>query len=123
MGSRVVGTAVPRKEARLKVTGAAEYVDDLHLPDMLHGATVRSTIPRGRIKHIAFGEGVPWSEFVIVAGRDIPAKNIVSLIVDDQPYLADSIVNHAQEPILLLAHHDKNLLQKARELVDVEYEP
>jgi CO/xanthine dehydrogenase Mo-binding subunit len=122
MGSRVVGTAVPRKEARLKVTGTAEYVDDLRLPEMLHGATVRSTIPRGRIKHIAFGEGVPWSEFVIVAARDIPAKNIVSLIVEDQPYLADSIVNHAQEPILLLAHHDKNLLQKARNLVDVEYE-
>ena len=123
MGRQVVGTAVPRKEARIKVTGAAEYVDDVCLPGMLHGATIRSTIPRGRIKQIRFGEGVPWHEFTIVTARDIPGKNIVSLIVDDQPYLADSIVNHAQEPILLLAHSDKDLVRKARQLVHIDYEP
>jgi CO/xanthine dehydrogenase Mo-binding subunit len=90
---------------------------------MLHGATVRSTIPRGRIKQIRFGEGVPWHEFTIVTARDIPGKNIVSLIVEDQPYLADGVVNHAQEPILLLAHADKDLMRKARQLVEIEYEP
>jgi CO/xanthine dehydrogenase Mo-binding subunit len=123
MASGVIGTAVPRKEARIKVTGAAEYVDDIDLPGMLHGATVRSTIPRGRIQQIRFCDGVPWSEFTIVTARDIPGKNIVSLIVEDQPYLADGIVNHAQEPILLLAHPDKDLVRKARQLVQVEYEP
>ncbi|HMJ61535.1 MAG TPA: xanthine dehydrogenase family protein molybdopterin-binding subunit, partial [Bryobacteraceae bacterium] len=119
----VVGTAVPRKEARIKVTGAAEYVDDVSLPGMLHGATIRSTIPRGRIQQIRFGDGVPWHEFTIVTARDIPGKNIVSLIVEDQPYLADSVVNHAQEPILLLAHSDKDLVRKARQLVHIEYDP
>jgi CO/xanthine dehydrogenase Mo-binding subunit len=123
MGRHVVGTAVPRKEARIKVTGAAEYVDDVCLPGMLHGATVRSTIPRGRIKQIRFAGGVPWHEFTIVTAHDIPGKNIVSLIVEDQPYLADGIVNHAQEPILLLAHPDKDLVRKARQLVYIEYEP
>jgi CO/xanthine dehydrogenase Mo-binding subunit len=123
MGRRVVGTAVPRKEARIKVTGAAEYVDDVDLPGMLHGATIRSTIPRGRIKQIRFSDGVPWHEFTIVTARDIPGKNIVSLIVEDQPFLADGIVNHAQEPILLLAHLDKDLVRKARQFVHIEYEP
>jgi CO/xanthine dehydrogenase Mo-binding subunit len=123
MGRHVVGTAVPRKEARIKVTGAAEYVDDVDLPGMLHGATIRSTIPRGRIKQIRFSDGVPWHEFTIVTARDIPGKNIVSLIVEDQPFLADGIVNHAQEPILLLAHLDKDLVRKARQFVHIEYEP
>ena len=123
MGHRVVGTAVPRKEARAKVTGLAEYVDDICLPGMLHGATVRSTIPHGRIRQIRFGDGVPWDEFTIVTARDIPGKNVVSLIVEDQPYLADGVVHHSQEPILLLAHRDKDLLAKARQLVHVEYEP
>jgi CO/xanthine dehydrogenase Mo-binding subunit len=122
-GRRVVGTAAPRKEARIKVTGAAEYVDDVDLPGMLHGATIRSTIPRGRIKQIRFSDGVPWHEFTIVTARDIPGKNIVSLIVEDQPFLADGIVNHAQEPILLLAHLDKDLVRKARQFVHIEYEP
>jgi len=43
---------VPRKEGRDKVTGRARYIDDITLPNMLYGATVRSTIPRGKIKKI-----------------------------------------------------------------------
>ncbi len=122
MGYRVVGTAVPRKEARSKVTGAAEYIDDLCLPGMLYGATVRSSIPRGRIRGIHFEEGIPWDEIVVVSARDVPGKNIVTLTTEDQPYLAGDRVNHSQEPILLLAHPDKNLVQKARDRVRIEYE-
>ena len=123
MEQRLVGMAVPRKEAGQKVTGTAEYVDDLRLPGMLHGATVRSTIPRGTIREIRFEPHVPWDEFVIVRAADIPGRNVVSLIVDDQPFLADGRVNHQQEPILLLAHEDKNLLQKALLHIHIEYDP
>lgn len=45
---RIVGTFVPRLEGRDKVTGQARYVDDMILPSMLHGATVRSRIPLGK---------------------------------------------------------------------------
>jgi CO/xanthine dehydrogenase Mo-binding subunit len=123
MDYRLVGTAVPRKEAASKVTGSAEYVDDLVLPGMLHGVTVRSSIPRGRIRAIRFGDGIPWHEIVIVRTHDIPGSNSVSLIVADQPYLAESAVNHPQEPILLLAHQSKELVQKARDAVMIDYEP
>jgi CO/xanthine dehydrogenase Mo-binding subunit len=57
-----------------------------------------------------------------VQAADIPGKNIVSLMVEDQPYLADVAVNHSQEPILLLAHADKDLLTKATQHVHIEYE-
>jgi CO/xanthine dehydrogenase Mo-binding subunit len=119
----IVGASVPRMEGRAKVTGEARYVDDMVLPDMLHGATVRSRIPRGEIKTITFGPGIDWNEFVIVTPADIPGKNCIALIEDDQPCLADGIVNHPEEPILLLAHHDRHLLPKAVEAVSVEYEP
>jgi CO/xanthine dehydrogenase Mo-binding subunit len=118
-----IGKPVPRKEGRAKVTGAARYVDDLDAPDMLHGATVRSTVPRARVTGITFGEGVPWEEFTVVTAKDIPGANYVALILNDQPYLADGVVNHAEEPILLLAHEDKYLLEEARRRVHVEYEP
>jgi CO/xanthine dehydrogenase Mo-binding subunit len=114
---------VPRKEGRDKVTGAARYIDDITFPAMLYGVTVRSPAPRGKIREIVFGEGVPWDEFVIVTARDVPHQNVVALILEDQPFLADSVFNHAEEPVVLLAHEDKHLLEKARLAVKIEYDP
>ncbi len=122
MSIHSLGKSVPRKEGRKKVTGQALYVDDLTFPDMLHGATVRSPVARGKIKNIAFEGDIPWDEFVIVTAKDIPGANHVALILDDQPYLADTVVNHPEEPVLLLAHKDKYLLEEARRNVHVEIE-
>ena len=125
----LVGKSIPRKEGRKKVTGQALYVDDLKFDGMLHGVTVRSSVPRGRIKNISFdqpaasvGRVIPWDEFIIVTAKDIPGENYVALIVNDQPYLADKVVNHPEEPVVLLAHHDKYLLEEARRYVSIEYE-
>jgi CO/xanthine dehydrogenase Mo-binding subunit len=119
----IVGKSVPRKEGRDKVTGRSQYVDDMVLPDMIFGATVRSQIPRGRIVKITFDPGIPWDEFVIVSAKDIPGKNCIALIGDDQPCLAGEFVNHPEEPILLLAHPDRYLLPNAVESVKIEYDP
>ena len=119
----IIGMAVPRKEGLDKVTGQAQYIDDLSLPDMLYGATVRSHIPRGKIKAITFGSGIPWNEIVVVSAKDIPGQNCVALIVDDQPCLADGVVNHPEEPILLLAHPNGHLLPKAVRAISIEYAP
>src|SRR6266550_3429820 len=138
----LVGKSIPRKEGRKKVTGHALYVDDLKFDNMLHGVTVRSSIARGRIKSISFDQPpastiqgasgppataggsdfIPWDEFTIVTAKDIPGENYVALILNDQPYLADAIVNHAEEAIVLLAHPDKYLLEEARRSVRIEYE-
>jgi CO/xanthine dehydrogenase Mo-binding subunit len=123
MSDANIGKPVPRKEGRAKVTGAALYVDDLDADGVLYGVTVRSTVPRARVKNITFGEGVPWDEFTIVTAADVPGANYVALILNDQPYLADGVVNHAEEAIVLLAHEDKYLLEEARRRVHVEYEP
>src|SRR5213595_1363738 len=145
MQNILVGKPIPRKEGRRKVTGQALYVDDVTFPGMLHGVTVRSSIPRGRIKNISFDQppasstplgmpsrgprsaggsdlNIPWDEFTIVTAKDIPGENYVALILNDQPYLADKIVNHPEEPIVLLAHQDKYLLEEARRQVRIDYE-
>src|ERR1700688_1243457 len=120
---QLVGQPVPRKEGRAKVTGAAKYVDDLKFPGMLHGATVRSPVARGRIRGIEFPAGLRWDDFTIVTANDIPGENVVALIVDDQPYLAAERVNHPEEPVVLLAHPDKYLVEKARAAVHLNIEP
>lgn len=119
---RSIGKSFPRKEGRKKVTGQALYVDDLSFPEMLHGTTVRSPAARGRIKNISFEGDMPWDEFVIVTAKDIPGANHVALILTDQPFLAADFVNHPEEPVLLLAHRDKYLLEEARRNVAIEIE-
>jgi CO/xanthine dehydrogenase Mo-binding subunit len=119
----IVGSSVPRKEGWDKVTGAARYVDDMVLPGMIFGATVRSSIACGKIKNISLDPRVPWNEFVVVTAKDIPGKNCIALILDDQPCLASEAVNHPEEPILLLAHPDCHKLRKAVEAVSIEYDP
>ncbi len=117
-----IGKSFPRKEGRQKVTGQALYVDDLSFPDMLHGATVRSPAARGKITRISFEGALPWDEFTIVTAKDIPGANYVTLILNDQPYLASEFVNHPEEPVMLLAHKDKYLLEEARRNVRIEIE-
>src|SRR4051812_39902210 len=118
-----IGSALARREGRSKVTGAAEYVDDIVVPGMLFGATVRSAAPRGLIKRIDYGPGIPWSEFTIVTAKDVPGRNRVALIAHDQPYLAEDRVNHPEEPVVLIAHHDRHLLEEARRSISIEIDP
>src|SRR5712691_11678746 len=123
MEHRYIGRPVPRKEGREKVTGRARYVGDLKFPGMLVGATVRSPVARGRLRQIHFEGDIPWNEFTIVTAKDIPCKNCTALIQEDQPCLAADFVNHPEEPVVLLAHADKYLLEEARRAVRLEIAP
>ena len=122
MPDHPIGKSFPRKEGRKKVTGQALYIDDLTFPGMLHGATVRSPVARGRIKNISFEGDIPWDEFTIVTAKDIPGANYVALILNDQPYLAAEFVNHPEEPVVLIAHENKHLVEEARRNVRIEIE-
>lgn len=121
--TRIVGAPVPRKEGVDKLLGRARYVDDIEREGMWHGATVRSSIPRGLIRSVAFDRNIDWSEFAVVTAADIPGENCIQLIIDDQPCLADGKVNHCEEPIVLLAHPDKHKLREAVAAVHIEYDP
>src|SRR5688500_8447339 len=114
-----VGVSVPRKDGIGKASGRARYADDLTFPGMLYGRTIRSTIARGRVRSIALD--FDPTGFTIVDYRDIPGRNIVALIEDDQPFLVEQDVRHLAEPILLLAHESREALLAAR--VEIEYEP
>ena len=116
---RAVGRNVPRKDGIGKATGAAVYADDLVFPEMIWGRTIRSDIPRGRVR--AVRRDFDESGFTVVDYRDIPGKNVIALIEYDQPCLVEQDIRHAAEPIMLLAHADRERLHAAR--VDIDYEP
>jgi CO/xanthine dehydrogenase Mo-binding subunit len=114
-----VGRNVRRKDGVEKVRGTARYVDDLAFPGMLYGRTIRSSIAAGVIRSIAFP--FDTSAFTIVDHRDVPGSNVVALIDDDQPALAEREVRHVAEPILLLAHADRETLWSVEP--SIEYTP
>ena len=115
--SRAVGRNVVRKDGAAKAAGTARYVDDLTPPGLLHARTIRSAIPCGEVLRLRLA--FDTSGFTIVEARDIPGRNVVSLITDDQPCLADGLLRHAAEPILLLAHEDRERLLAAE--VEIDY--
>jgi len=117
-----VGQNVLRKEGWDKLTGAARYVDDITLDRMLYGKTIRSTVPRGRIKSIEMDPAFDWSRIVVVDYRDIPGDNYVALIENDQPLLVESEVRHCYEPIMLIAAESKHLVQEAAGRIQIEYD-
>jgi len=120
-----IGRSVPRREGAAKVTGAARYTDDLGVPGAWYGKTIRSTVPRGRIRSITLDPTFDWSRVVVVTADDIPGDNVVQLIRDDQPVLAPKggEIRHKEEPILLLAAADRGTLEEAARHVRIDLEP
>jgi CO/xanthine dehydrogenase Mo-binding subunit len=114
----VVGTSVSRLEGPEKVSGALRYLDDLRFPGMLYGRTIRTGIPCGRVTgvHLDFDP----AGFTVVDWRDLPGPNAVIHIAADQPCLVHDAVRHAAEPVLLLAHEDREALLRARVRLDEE---
>lgn len=90
-----IGRSPPRREARAKVTGRAEYVHNLRLPGMLHVKLCRSAVAHGRIL------GIDSSAAAAVEGvvRVVTGKDIQTLVPEpyygpafhDQPVLVPTI--------------------------------
>src|SRR3954470_5490886 len=114
-----VGENVPRKDGIGKATGKALYADDLVFPGMLHGRTIRSTIARGTLKSAKVKGKTPG--LIVADYRDVPGRNVCYLIEQDQPFLVEKDIRHQAEPVLLLAHENREILNAV--IVDVECEP
>jgi CO/xanthine dehydrogenase Mo-binding subunit len=117
--SGAVGRNVRRKEGLDKVTGRAQYVDDLVFPGMLHARTIRSTIPRGEVTAIRFD--FDRTGFTLADFRDVPGRNTIALIEMDQPCLAEKEIRHFAEPILLVANEDRERLLDAERRIAIDY--
>ncbi len=118
-----VGSNIPRLDGRDKVTGRALYIDDLVLPGMLHAWTVRSEVPCGRIEGVRFDPAFDWSDIVTVTAADIAPlgrENVIALIDDDQPCLADREIRHADEPIALVAAPTRDRAEHAARAVYID---
>lgn len=123
-----LGRAVPlplRREGPAKLTGRALYTDDLVFPGAWYGATIRSTVPHARLLAIELDPGFDWSRVAVVTADDIPGRNVVASIAEDQPILVPvgGEIRHQAEPVALLAAADRDTLREARRRVGLRTEP
>ena len=102
-----------------KSKGSAKYVSDITIPGMYYAKTVRSSISKGKIKKITLP--VLPENYTIVDYKDIPGKNIVKIIFDDQPIFAEENVTYYGEPIMLLVGPNKTVIADLAKQINIEY--
>src|SRR5690606_15449491 len=120
-----VGAPVPRVDGVAKVTGRARHLDDLDSPGAWHGATVRSKVPHGVLEAIDLDPSFDWSRVTVVTATDVPGKNYIALIENDQVALVPvgGTVMHVDEPIALVAAPTKEITLAAAKAVKPRVRP
>jgi CO/xanthine dehydrogenase Mo-binding subunit/CO/xanthine dehydrogenase FAD-binding subunit len=118
----IVGKDVPRTDAVPKVTGAAQYVADLHFPGMLHAAVLRSPHPHARIIAIDTrgAEAMPGVK-AVVTGTDTAKRKWGAFRPDLYP-LAIETVRYFGDEVAAVAAVDSATARAAIDRIVVEYE-
>ncbi len=121
-----LGSSVHRLDVEEKVLGYGKYPDDWYMPHMTYGSAVRSQYPRARVLGIdtSKAKALPGVVAVITA-EDIPGENKVGHIKHDQYSLipVGGLTHWLGDPIALVVAEDQEILEKAKKLVKVTYEP
>lgn len=134
LGPKVVGARVPRMEDRALLRGEGRYLDDIHLPDTLHVAFVRSPHAHALIRSVHTDKARGAEGVVAVYTADDLLKTVVRLRLplafpkgklDEsamQSVLPKSEVCHVGEAFAMVIATSRYLAEDAADLVEVEYE-
>lgn len=125
-GEVVVGQAMQRVDAREKVLGTGEYPDDLYLDGMIYGSAVRAEYPRARVLAIHTDEAKALSGVVgVFTAQDIPENVKVGHLKQDWDTMipVGKTTHYIGDAICLVAAETPEILEEAKKLVKVEYEP
>jgi len=115
-----ISKSIKKTDGEEKISGKAKYVADIKIEGMLHAITVRSKISSGYITNIDVPE-LPEGYFT-VSVKDIPGKNIVKIIYQDQPIFTESKVTYIGEPIMLVVGPNKAEVKDIVDKIKIDYE-
>jgi carbon-monoxide dehydrogenase large subunit len=112
-------TVAMEDSPRKLVEGRGQYVNDLHLPNMLHLAIVRS--PHARAKLLKVNGGINHSELkATLASVGEGASEGSGAVL---PALATGYVNYVGQPVAAVLGEDLYKAVDALDEVEVDYEP
>ena len=119
------GERTVRMDSTEKLLGTGEFVDDMQVPGMLHGAVLRTKYPRAMVKKIdiSAARALPGVEVVLTA-KDVPGERLLGHIVHDWPVMIaeGEETRYVGDALVVLAATSKEAARQALELIRVEYE-
>ncbi len=121
--TRIVGSSSVRVDGLAKVTGAAQFVDDLDFgPGLLHAALVESTHAHAKLRKVdvSAAEKAP-GVVCVVTGKDVPY--MFGLYMQDRYIFAQDRVRFVGEQIAAVVAETPEAALRAAKLVKVDYEP
>jgi CO/xanthine dehydrogenase Mo-binding subunit len=118
-----VGVSHPRRDAREKLRGQAQFVGDLVVPRMLHGRVLRSPLAHGRIVSIdaSAAERMP-GVVCVLTGRDLSGTPCYGHAIKDRPIVAVDKVRFQGEPVAAVAAETPAAAAAALDAIVVEYD-
>ncbi|MCU0303861.1 MAG: selenium-dependent xanthine dehydrogenase [Thermoanaerobaculales bacterium] len=120
-----VGSSSPRYRGREQVLGETDFVADLRVEGMLHGALALAEHPRARILAIdaSAAEAAPGVVRVLTAA-DVPGDRRHGLIVRDWPLLvaAGETTRYIGDVLAVVVADTQHRARAAAKLVGVSYE-
>ncbi len=115
-----VGERMVRPDAHEKLLGTGEFVDDMQVPGMLHGAVLRAKYPRALVKQIdiAAAQAFPGVEIVLTA-KDVPGERLLGHVVCDWPVMIaeGEETRYVGDALAMLAATSKEAARRAVELI------
>ncbi len=111
---RLLGGRIPYVDGPLKVTGRAEYTDDIQRPGMLVGRVLRSPWPHARLRSIDVREAraVPGVHAVLT-GERYPTPFGVLPITHDETAIAVDKARYIGDIIAAVAARDERTAEEA----------
>lgn len=119
----VIGKRQRKVDGAAKATGEAIYTDDIVLPGMLHGKTLRSPHAHARIVRIDTRKAEALQGVLgVVTGADMPVRYGVIPWTPDETALAVDKVRFIGDEVAAVAALDEDTANAALELIEVDYE-
>jgi aerobic carbon-monoxide dehydrogenase large subunit len=116
-----------RKEDARFLRGKGNYVDDVRLPGMLHGAVLRSPFAHARIRNIDTSAAEAHPEVkAVITGETLEGLGLAwmpTLSGDTQAVLATDKVRFQGQEVAFVVAEDHYSARDALQLIDVDYEP
>jgi 4-hydroxybenzoyl-CoA reductase alpha subunit len=121
---RLLGHAIPYVEGPLKVTGRAEYTDDIQRPGMLVGRLLRSPWPHARLKSldVSAAQALP-GVYAVLTGERYPTPFGVLPITHDETAIAVGKARYIGDIIAAVAARDERTAEQALALIRADVEP
>jgi aerobic carbon-monoxide dehydrogenase large subunit len=124
---RGLGHSVKRVEDDRFIRGKGNYIDDIHLPGMLHMAILRSPYAHAKLKSIdaSRAQALP-GVIAVVTGELMAQHNLAwmpTMSYDTQAVLATDAVRFQGQEVAAVIAEDPYIAKDALELIDVDYDP